>query len=303
MRLSDDLRTRAWTMLLAVSATVGCAQYNDCEQDPGSRVGRAAIDLDIRERVVRTQETSVGDLVADATFAYATDACARSGPCPALALANAGGIREETACGLRDSIEAGAVFERDILDLLPFDNALVVVRITGQDLRLALERAVSRLGQIGENAAAGFFLQVSKLRFSVDCAQPAQALDPDLGGIENPGARVRDVVIETDAGEVPLDDEAEYEVAMNSFIGAGNDGFLSFLLRDADGSLILDADGERTPKMNLEQDTVRSADGDAQAASDAVLWLFEQADRDGVALGRPVDGRIRIENSCYGAAE
>src|SRR5690606_3763263 len=123
---------------------LACVEFNECEGAGRERIGTAAIDLDLRESVVRTQEAAVGNLVADALFAVADALCNSGGiPCPDLALQNAGGLRQETACGTRDAIEAGAVYRQDVTDLMPFENQLVVVTMTGADVLRALERGVS----------------------------------------------------------------------------------------------------------------------------------------------------------------
>ena len=182
-----------------------CLRYNDCESAVGERIGQAAIDFDIRRSIVRTQETPIGNIVADAIFEAASRTCETGGlPCPDFALQNAGGIRPETSCGLRDEIPSGPVYDQDIKDLLPFENELAVVRFTGADIILALEHAVSQLGRVGEGAEAGYYLQVSHLNYAVDCSQEAHSLRANSDGISQQGGRISEVFIETDGGLEPL---------------------------------------------------------------------------------------------------
>ena len=70
--------------------------------------------------------------------------------CPVIALQNAGGIRQETTCGLRDIIAEGPLLhQKDVVDMLPFKNELWVVRLKGKDIRLLLEHSVESLGIVG----------------------------------------------------------------------------------------------------------------------------------------------------------
>ncbi len=88
----------------------------------------------------------------------------------------------------------------------PFDNYIVAIRLTGQQIREALEHGVSAV----ENGE-GRFPQVSGLSFSYSPSAPA-------------GKRVREVLI----GGKPLDPKREYEVATNDFMAAGGDGYKAF---------------------------------------------------------------------------
>lgn len=280
---------------------IGCVEFNECEAERQQRIGTAAIDLDLRESVVRTQEASVGNLVADALFAVADALCAAGGPpCPDLALQNAGGLRQETSCGTRDAIEAGALYEQDVKDLMPFENDLVIVTMTGADVLRALERGVSSLGQQGEGAQAGSFLQVSGVELDVDCTLAAQTLTPDQTGIAREGARVVGAVLTSRDPPEPIEVDAEYEVVTNSFIGAGNDGFLSFFFLGDDGKVLTDGDGEPIRRLDPETDVIK--DGANSVVSDrlSVIEWVRAHDEAGIGVGRPPEGRIRPDASCYG---
>ena len=108
----------------------------------------------MRKVAVRTAEMPVGNLVVDAMFEAAVAACVPGDParpCPVAALENAGGIRNTTACGERQVVPAGTLFEKDADDMLPFaTNQLVVVNVTGEELWLMLEHSATLLGQVGE---------------------------------------------------------------------------------------------------------------------------------------------------------
>jgi 2',3'-cyclic-nucleotide 2'-phosphodiesterase (5'-nucleotidase family) len=288
---------------VAVATTSACVDFNECVVPDEEPLGRAGLDLDLRESVVRTQESSIGNLVADGLFRVADTLCTSSGfACPDVALQNAGGLRQETACGRRDSIDTGPIYEQDVVDLMPFDNELVVITLPGSALKRALERSVSSLGQAGEGAQAGYFLQVSGVSFTVDCVQPAQTLLPNQLGIERVGGRVTDPRIISRGRDDPIVDDDEYEIVTNSFIGSGNDGFLAFLLLDDDLAVLEGADGEPTRRLNPDTDRVKTEDGDVVLDRDAVIDWIKAHDRSDPPLpvGRPPEGRITIAPNCYG---
>lgn len=294
----------AWIagLVLALGATAsGCVEFNECEGTRSARIGTAAMDLDLRESVVRTQETAVGNFVADALFAVADALCVGAGvPCPDLALQNAGGLRQETACGTREAIEAGALYQQDITDLMPFENQLVVITLTGADVLRALERGVSSLGQPGEGAQAGSFLHVAGVSIEVDCAHPAQQLLPDQSGIAREGERVVRATLTSRGREEPIDPAAEYEVVTNSFIGAGNDGFLSFYFLSDDGRVLTDGNGVPIQRLDRATDVVKDPNGTEVSDRLAVIEWVRAHDAAGLGVGRPPEGRIRTEASCYG---
>ncbi|HWP51952.1 MAG TPA: 5'-nucleotidase C-terminal domain-containing protein [Clostridia bacterium] len=149
-------------------------------------LGHTPVDLNGARSDVRTCETNLGNLVADAVRA-------ESGA--QIALMNGGGIR--------DSIPAGDITKGHIITVLPFGNYIVTKKINGSNLHAALESAVKALPE--ENGA---FLQVSGLTFTVDASAPT-------------GGRVKNVMVD---GR-PLDIAAEYVVATNDFLAAGGDDF------------------------------------------------------------------------------
>lgn len=139
--------------------------------------------------LVRTEETAMGNLIADAVR-FATNAD--------VAIINSGSIRGDRV------YEAGhQLTSRDVLTELPFGNSTYVVEASGKTLREALENSVSQLED-----KAGRFLQVSGLAFEYDPAA-------------EPGSRVTAASV----GAHPLDDAATYSVAINDYLYGGGDGF------------------------------------------------------------------------------
>lgn len=150
-------------------------------------VGETEVDLDGEQ--VRCRETNLGNLVTDIMrVTSGADA----------ALINGGTIRT--------SLHRGQIKAKDIYAALPFDNYLVAIRMTGRQLREALEHGVSGLEE-----RAGRFPQVSGLTFSYSRGAPV-------------GSRVREVTVQ---GQ-PLDPEKKYAVAVHDFLAAGGDGYRTF---------------------------------------------------------------------------
>lgn len=132
-------------------------------------------------------ESALGNLIADAQRA-ATGAD--------VALMNAGGIRTGIPKG---EIRAGNLFS-----VQPFGNVLITMRLTGAQLRSALEQ------QWQDDMP--HHLQVSGMRYVWDAARPR-------------GSRV----VEVQVGAAPLDPARVYRVAVNSYLADGGSGFSAFL--------------------------------------------------------------------------
>lgn len=164
-------------------------------------IGTTDTELDSRRNMVRTTETTMGNLIADAQRA-ATGAD--------IAIANGGGIRADR------TYDAGTpLTRRDILTELPFGNATVLTELPGSQVLAALENGVSQV----ENGA-GRFPQVSGLSFVYDPSAPA-------------GARVVEVTV----GGAPLDLDKLYRLATNDYVLAGGDGYGAL----GGGKVIVDA--------------------------------------------------------------
>ena len=161
-------------------------------QELDVEVGRTEGPLDSRKAAVRSDETAIGNLIADALRA-ATHAD--------VAITNGGGIR-----GNREYPAGSAITRRDILSELPFGNRTVVLELTGEAILTALENGVSVRGE-----EAGRFPQVSGLKVVVDLAKPA-------------GSRV----ISAEIAGKPVDPKAIYRLATNDFMARGGDGYRVF---------------------------------------------------------------------------
>jgi 5'-nucleotidase/UDP-sugar diphosphatase len=157
---------------------------------PDGREARALDDFPAK--LVRDEETAIGNLVTDAMRQ-------RSGADAALA---GGG-------GIRNGIPAGPIMLGTLVNAFPFNNTLCVVRIKGKVIVEALEHGLSRYTV---ESGRGKFLHVSGLRYTFDPAKPV-------------GSRVVRVEVLGPDRFDPLEPEKTYKVACDSFQWGGGDDF------------------------------------------------------------------------------
>jgi 5'-nucleotidase len=201
-KATGELESIDWKIIPVTAETANEApeftsvltKYQDLLNQLAKDVGQSSVPLDARSAENRTQETNVGNFVADA-FRKATNAD--------VALLNGGSVRADQL------IPAGPLTVRDVLSILPFKNKLVKIQITGATLRAALEHGVSRSA---EDAEPGRFPQVSGIQFSFDASKPA-------------GSRVVDVKVN---GQ-PLADSKKYTLTTSTFVALKfGDGYTVF---------------------------------------------------------------------------
>lgn len=158
------------------------------------------------KRIVRSRETNLGDLCADA-YLYQMEAD--------IAFVNGGGVRA--------AIPAGDVAFGQILNVHPFGNMACLVEVTGQQVLDALEWGYSKVG-VGEN---GGFLQVAGLTLEIQPDIPNGCIK-DKSGIWTGHAgeyRVKNVKV----GGEALDLTKTYKLASHNYmLKSQGDGFGMF---------------------------------------------------------------------------
>lgn len=161
-------------------------------------VGHTDVFLEGRRSQVRTQETNLGNLTADSMIAYAENCSELTN---VLSLKNGGGIRAEIGNAVTTgvsteffppfndglAVESGDVSEGHFRGTLRFDNGLVVLDVTGSELKTLLEHAVA---ETEAGATPGRFPQVGGISFGYD---------PSLAA----GARITDLWVDTDTDNTP----------------------------------------------------------------------------------------------------
>ena len=165
-------------------------------------------------RLVRSGETNLGDLCADAyRVMLGAD----------VAFVNGGGIRAD--------ITAGDITYSDIISVHPFGNEACLVETTGQHILDALEMSARLYPE--EN---GGFMQVSGLTYTINESTPSSVKTNEEGEfVSVDGAyRVTDVTV----GGEPLDVNKTYTLASHNYmLKSGGDGFVMFkndtLLKDS----------------------------------------------------------------------
>jgi 2',3'-cyclic-nucleotide 2'-phosphodiesterase (5'-nucleotidase family) len=145
------------------------------------RIGATDTPLDVRDEVVREAESNFGSYIADLIRAeLRTD----------VALVNGGALRGDRV------VPAGPLTLEDLETALMFPDRVVVIRLTGEQLRQALENGVSRASE-----RDGRFPQVSGLTF---------AFDPD----RPPSQRILRITV----GDAPLERHRTYTLGTTDFL-------------------------------------------------------------------------------------
>ena len=157
------------------------------------------------KRAVRSAETNLGDLCADAyRLLLGAD----------VAFVNGGGVRAD--------INAGDITYGDIINVHPFGNSACLVEVTGQQLKDALE-----LGSAAYPGESGGFLQVSGLTYTINADIPSSVVKNDKSEfVKVDGAyRVSDIMV----GGQPLDVNKTYTLASHNYmLKDAGDGYTMF---------------------------------------------------------------------------
>jgi 2',3'-cyclic-nucleotide 2'-phosphodiesterase (5'-nucleotidase family) len=152
----------------------------------GQVVAKTAVALEGKRDIVRTQQSNLGILIANAML-YVTGAD--------VALMNGGGIR--------DSIAVGEITKKTIYTVQPFGNYIQTGKVKGAEFKAILENGVGKLP-----APDGRFPHLANMTYRLDLSKPA-------------GERVSDIMI----GGVPVDPAKEYTFATLNFLFNGGDDY------------------------------------------------------------------------------
>nr|WP_302474087.1 FG-GAP-like repeat-containing protein [Roseococcus sp. MDT2-1-1] len=177
------------------------------ETKDGNVFGFTDVFLEGRRNEVRTEETNLGNLSADANLFVARQVDAGV----MVSLKNGGGIRAEIGAVLGQPIPeelpplenpaagkpAGGVSQLDIENSLRFNNTLSIVSVTAANFERLFEHAVAGWTS---TATPGQFAQVGGVSFSFDPARAAQAVSG--GAVTTEGERIRNLAILNEDGSV-----------------------------------------------------------------------------------------------------
>ncbi len=170
------------------------------------------------EPILRGVNSGPGPLACDSMLPAVPNARA--------ALINYGGVRRDLAQG---DITVG-----DVLEVMPFGNTLVLVDLTGAELKAALEEGIDFL--ITAYGSDPVYLPyVALLKFSVSLSAPA-------------GLRVSNLQIKSGAVYEPVQEATVYRIVTNAFVANGGDGFAA----------IKNAAGFRSDTGGVDSDAFRN---------------------------------------------
>ena len=202
----------------------------------GNIIGRTDVYLDGRRATVRTQESNLGNLTADANLWLARQV----DPDVQVSLKNSGGIRDAIGVvvqppGTTDPAEVqflppsanpatgklqGDVSQFDIQGALRFDNGVVIVPLTARQLVQVIEHTIAA-DDIGTTPSGGF-PQVGGMRFSFDPSAPSGRRIRSLAVLDD-SESVSDRVVEN--GELAGDPERVIKMVTLNFLANGGSGY------------------------------------------------------------------------------
>ncbi len=146
----------------------------------------------------RDTDSPLGNLIADAQLAATHDE-AKGGA--QISFINSGGVRTRFTPAADGSVTYGQIFA-----LQPFGNTLVVLELTGADLKRLLEQQFS--DATPATIRQSLLIPSAGFGFSYDRSRP-------------PGERITAMTLD---GR-PIDPATTYRVTVNNFIASGGDGF------------------------------------------------------------------------------
>lgn len=156
------------------------------QKDNSAIIGSTLYPLNGKKNEVRTKETNLGNLIADAILAEVE---------ADLSFINSKGIKA--------SIKKGLISKADVYQVLPARDKIVVKKIKGENLLKAVEHSLSRYPK-----AEGLFPQLAGMKLIFSKAE----------GVQN---RVLKIMI--NGQQLKMDNY--YLMATNVFLATGGDGF------------------------------------------------------------------------------
>jgi 2',3'-cyclic-nucleotide 2'-phosphodiesterase (5'-nucleotidase family) len=196
--------------------------------------GRTNVYLNGERNSVRTEETNLGNLTADANLAAAR----AIDPSVIISIKNGGGIREAIGAvigtGGNDpnagqktppvanpaaGKEAGQISLLDIENSLRFNNQLTLLSLTAQQLQQVIEHGVA---DTAPGRTPGRFPQVGGIAFSFDPNRNPGSRVLSLA-VKDANGNTTDVVIQN--GQLVGDPNRTFRIVTLNFLAGGGDGY------------------------------------------------------------------------------
>ena len=193
------------------------------------KIAESEVEFTGEKEANRKGETNNGDLSTDAMlWQILKDPDALQVPADhVLAILNGG--------GLRAGIEPGDVTKKDIKDVHPFSNTLVVLYVKGEDILEVLEASTFCTPE-----PIGGYPQTAGIQFSVDTTKPYDKGKLYPGSTYYGPKSIRRVTIKNINGK-PFSSEDTYAVAVNDFQALGGDTYFAFAGKDGfDTGIMID---------------------------------------------------------------
>ncbi|MFS0775240.1 5'-nucleotidase C-terminal domain-containing protein [Neobacillus sp. 3P2-tot-E-2] len=156
---------------------------------------------------VRKNETILGNLITDGMLKKAKSFTGKN---VIMALQNGGGIRA--------GINQGPITVGEVITVLPFNNTLATMDVTGAELKAAFEISLSQYP-----AENGGFLHVAGGKVVYDMTKPAKQRIVSVSYLNETGKYVE------------VQDDVKYTIATNAFTAKGGDGYDVFAKAYAEG--------------------------------------------------------------------
>lgn len=152
------------------------------------------------ENLIRGINSGPGPLVADSMLAAVPNA--------QVAILNYGGVRKD--------LLAGIISVADVLELMPFANSLVLVDVSGAELKNALEDAIE-------------FLLIKYGRLNMKSLPYVSGINMGVKPDAAKGNRIISLTVkDADGIYKPVDLARTYRTVVNIFVASGGDGFNVF---------------------------------------------------------------------------
>ncbi|MSU85819.1 MAG: bifunctional metallophosphatase/5'-nucleotidase [Pedosphaera sp.] len=215
-------------MVSVITNLAAIVDGKDC-----NRFGRTAVYLNGLRNSVRSEESNLGNLTADANLFRAQ----KTDPTTTISLKNGGGIRDSIGgyssdggstslippmANPRVGKQSGEVSQLDIENSLRFNNTLSLLTLTAQQVRDTLEWAVAGIGTPGQ------FPQFSGLQMSFNPTNKPMTYLKNSNGvaasIDFPGERLRNL------GVVRPDDSLDLVVENGRLVGSPDRTFRTITL-------------------------------------------------------------------------
>lgn len=230
--------------------------------------GSSDVDLEGRFSHLRSQETNIGNFVADIIRTEY--------PSCDIVMLNTGTLRCNTL------YKSGPLKRRLVAEILPMKDKIFLVKMPGKVVKEMFENSVSAYPKLD-----GRFPAISGMKFTFDAAKPV-------------GERVQSIEV----GGEALDEAKEYTVAIKEYISKGKDGF-TMLLGDS-VKLVMDEDyADILPALvdsvfrRLSPDYVMNPKREEIRATRMKLFNTSADNKDKagfIKIAPKVDGRIKILN-------